>query len=60
MVESSNELAIFFNALQGGGNVALMVCVYFIREASQRLARIEKSLGIAMESAKFVPIGKES
>lgn len=35
--------------LQGGGNLALIVCVFFIRDASQRLARIEKSLDIALQ-----------
>jgi hypothetical protein len=58
MVESTQELATFFNALQGGGNVALMLCVYFIREASQRLARIEMSLGIAMKAAHIINVDK--
>ncbi|MGE0294722.1 MAG: hypothetical protein AB7P97_20415 [Hyphomonadaceae bacterium] len=32
--------------LQGGGNVALLVAVYFIYKASHRLARVEKLLEI--------------
>lgn len=30
--------------IQGGGNIALLVCTYFIYKASERLARIEKAL----------------
>lgn len=40
--------------LNSGGNVALLVCCYFIYKASERLARIEKALQAYMtdESAK--------
>lgn len=32
------------NAVQGGGNIALGFCAFFIYKASERLARIEKAL----------------
>jgi len=32
------------NAIQSGGNVALLACAWFIYKASERLARIEKAL----------------
>lgn len=36
-------------ALDKGGSVALLFCVYFIWRASDRLARIEKSLEIYLQ-----------
>lgn len=39
-----NDLTNVLTALQGGGNAALIVCVYFIYKAAERLARIEKAL----------------
>lgn len=39
------------NAIQGGGNVALAFCAFFIYKASERLARIEKALDRFIESA---------
>lgn len=39
--------------LRGGGNVALVVCVYFIYKAAERLARIEKMLEIVIEARGF-------
>lgn len=38
------ELTNVLTALQGGGNAALIVSVYFIFKAAERLARIEKAL----------------
>lgn len=38
------DLTNVLTALQGGGNAALIVCVYFIFKAADRLARIEKAL----------------
>lgn len=34
--------------LQGGGNAALLVAVYFIYKAANRLSRIEKMLEILL------------
>lgn len=36
----------------GGGNVALVLCCYFIYKAAERLARIEKALQKYMEDAQ--------
>lgn len=38
------EITELLNLVQGGGNVALCICTYFIYRASERLARIEKAL----------------
>ena len=38
------ELSELMTAVQGGGNVALGFCAFFIYKASERLARIEKAL----------------
>lgn len=32
-----------------GGNIAMLISVYFIMKASERLARIEKALSLYME-----------
>lgn len=37
-------LSEVFKLVQGGGNVALLACVYFIYRAGVQLARIEKAL----------------
>lgn len=41
----------FIEILQGGGNIALVVAVYFIYKASHRLARVEKLLEILASKA---------
>lgn len=38
------ELTELLKAIQGGGNVALVVCAVAIWRAGERLARIEKAL----------------
>lgn len=38
------EIKDFLAIVQGGGNLSLVVCSYFIYKASERLARIEKAL----------------
>jgi hypothetical protein len=38
------SFADIMTAVQGGGNVALVFCTFFIYKASERLARIEKAL----------------
>lgn len=38
------SFADIMSAIQGGGNVALAFCAWFIYKASERLARIEKAL----------------
>lgn len=38
----------FIGFLQGGGNVALGIAVYFIYKAANRLSRIEKMLEILL------------
>jgi len=38
------ELSDMLSIVQGGGNLSLVVCTYFIYKASERLARIEKAL----------------
>lgn len=38
----------FLTLLQGGGNVALGIAVYFIYKAANRLSRIEKMLEIVI------------
>jgi hypothetical protein len=40
----SEDVAKIVTALQGGGNAALIVAVYFIYQAADRLSRIEKAL----------------
>lgn len=37
-------------AVQNGGNIALIACAYFIFQAGQRLARIEKALEKYMQA----------
>lgn len=37
--------------LNSGGNVALLVCCYFIYKTSERLARIEKALDAYLSQA---------
>jgi hypothetical protein len=43
-----NDIAAIIN---GGGNLALCLCAYFIHRATERLARIEKALQNYMDSA---------
>lgn len=38
------DLKDLLAAIQSGGNVALLVCAWFIYRASERLSRIEKAL----------------
>jgi hypothetical protein len=38
------EFADVVRAVQGGGNAALFVCLYYIVKSCDRLARIEKAL----------------
>lgn len=38
------EIADMLSIVQGGGNLSLVVCTYFIYKTSERLARIEKAL----------------
>lgn len=38
------ELTEILKVIQGGGNVALCMCAFFIYRATERLARIEKAL----------------
>lgn len=40
----ATDLPGILQVVQGGGNVALMLCVVVIHRASERLARIEKAL----------------
>ena len=40
----TDDVAKIVTALQGGGNAALIVAVYFIYQAADRLSRIEKAL----------------
>lgn len=47
-ISTNSTLQDLLAIAQGGGNVALILCVYFIRDASQRLARIETRLAIAL------------
>lgn len=44
------ELPELLKIIQGGGNLALVVCCYFIWKASERLARIEKALDKFIET----------
>lgn len=39
-----DEFGKVVQLVQGGGNVALLVCVYFIFKAADRLSRIEAML----------------
>ena len=43
--------------VSGGGNLALVVCAYFIYRAADRLARVETALGILLRhmGAKDIP-----
>jgi hypothetical protein len=43
------ELSMIMQAIDAGGNAALLLCVYFLVRASERLARIEKALEKFME-----------
>lgn len=52
---SSSGLNDLLTIVQGGGNVALVLCVYFIRDASQRLARIEARLAVALRQHDMTP-----
>ncbi len=45
------SFADIMNAIQGGGNVALAFCAWFIYKASERLARIEKALDKFIQEA---------
>lgn len=47
-ISTNSTLNDLLQIAQGGGNVALILCVYFIRDASQRLARIEMRLDVAL------------
>jgi hypothetical protein len=38
------EISDVLSIVQGGGNISLVICTYFIYKASERLARIEKAL----------------
>lgn len=38
------DITELLKLVQGGGNLALCICTYFIYRASERLARIEKAL----------------
>lgn len=46
---NTQDIAAIIN---GGGNLALCLCVYFIARATERLARIEKALQKYMEPEK--------
>lgn len=43
-MEAANEMASIVTLLQGGGNAALIVCVYFIWKVEKRLTALESSL----------------
>lgn len=45
------DIPDLFALVQGGGNLALMVCTFFIYKASERLARIEKALQKYMDES---------
>lgn len=38
------ELKDLLTAVQGGGNIALLICAWFIYRTADRLSRIEKAL----------------
>ena len=40
--------------IQGGGSLALLVCVYFIMKCSERLARIEVALRQYMDDTTVI------
>ena len=40
------------NAINSGGNAAMLVCVWFIYRAAERLARIEKALSKFLEESQ--------
>jgi hypothetical protein len=44
------EIKDLLAVVQGGGNLALVVCSFFIYKASERLARIEKALQKYMDA----------
>jgi len=44
----SPEMVEVLKLVQGGGSVALVLAVFFIYKAADRLARIEKALEILM------------
>lgn len=47
------DLPNWIQLIQGGGNLALCVCTYFIIRASERLARIEKGLDMLLRALKM-------
>lgn len=44
------ELQDIATIINGGGNLALCLCAYFIHRATERLARIEKALQKYMDA----------
>lgn len=45
-------MAEILNAINTGGNAALLACAWFIWRASERLARIEKALSKFLEESQ--------
>lgn len=46
------ELKDIIQIINSGGNLALLLCTYFIYRATERLARIEKALQNYMDKAE--------